>query len=250
MHQRFAPFQYHFKYKLFSLKIDIDQIANESRSIWCLSLNKFNLISLHNHDFGSRDSTPWRQWFEEISLSYGVNEPIAKIELVCMPRYLGYRFNPLAMWYGYDQNNQLVAIIAEVSNTFGQWHHYVLTNNGLPLDDNISATAEKAFHVSPFMSMNCQYRFKITRPSRHFKMGIYELENDQKVLNAVQVASEYSLNTLNLLKVALKMPLNSLKVIVAIHWWAIKIWFKGGKFHKTPGQLKHLDYSHTEMNLC
>lgn len=254
MHERFKPFTYRFKYQVFSLKVDVDTIESESRNMACLGFNKFNLLSLKTKDFGSRSDKPWRTWFTELLANYGVNQHIAKIELVCMPRFLGYQFNPLAMWYGYDHNNKLVAVVAEVSNTFGQWHHYVLANSGEPLnasmDSKLLAESNKVFHVSPFMSMDCRYRFRFSAPDEHYKVGIYEQENGKDVLNAVQVGKSVCLNNKNLLKAAAKMPFNSLKVILNIHWWALKIWLKGGKFHKTPKHLQDIDYSHSEMNLC
>ena len=250
MHQRFFPMEYKFKYQVFNLKIDVDEIANEVNSVRWLSLNRFNLVSIHHKDYGSRSEQSWRAWFEEMASNYGITQSIKRIELVCMPRYLGFVFNPLAMWYGYDENNQLIAVIAEVSNTFGQWHHYVLTNAGEPFTSKISATAEKVFHVSPFLNMDCRYKFAIQQPKKTYQVGIYETENGKSVLNAIQVGKAQILNNKNLLSAILKLPFNTLKVMVLIHWWALKIWLKGGKFHKTPRHLQKVKHSHTEMNLC
>lgn len=250
MHQRFFPMEYKFKYQVFSIKVDVDTIAKEAEELRWFGLNRFNWVSIHQHDYGSRSNQSWRSWFEEMATSYGIEKPIKRIELVCMPRYLGFVFNPLAMWYGYDEQDQLIAVIAEVSNTFGQWHHYVLANNGEPLNSKITATAEKVFHVSPFMNMDCRYRFALQPPGKHYQVGIYETENGKPVLNAIQVGKSQTLTSKNLLNAALKLPLNTLKVIVLIHWWALKIWFKGGKFHKTPKHLEKVQHSHTEMNLC
>lgn len=250
MHQRFFPMEYKFKYQVFSLKVDVDSFYAEQKKVSWLGFNRFNLVSLYQRDFGARDDTPWRTWFESMVRSYGIEQPIKRIELVCMPRYLGFTFNPLAMWYGYNNNDELIAVIAEVSNTFGQWHHYVLTQNGTPLATKISATADKVFHVSPFMNMDCRYRFALQKPDKTYQVGIYETENNKPLLNAVQVGKAQDLTTKNLLAVAIKFPFNTLKVVALIHWWALKIWLKGGKFHKTPRHLQKVQHSHTEMNLC
>lgn len=250
MHQRFFPMTYKFKYNIFSIRVDVDAIEQESRNHWLLSLDRFNWISLYRKDYGARSDQSWRSWFTELMQDYGVTKPVARLELVCMPRYLGFTFNPLAMWYGFDEQDQLVAVVAEVSNTFGQWHHYVLTNQGLPLNERISASADKVFHVSPFMNMECRYRFRLHKPDKDYQIGIYETENDQPVLNAVQVGKQQQLTTQNLIKAALKMPFNTLKVMILIHWWALKIWLKGGTFHRTPKHLENIQYSHTEMKRC
>lgn len=250
MHQRFFPMEYKFKYQVFSIKVDVDEIEAEAQSVRWLGLNRFNLVSLHFKDHGSRSQQTWRAWFEELASEYGITQNIKRIELVCMPRYLGFVFNPLAMWYGYDDNDELIVVIAEVSNTFGQWHHYVLTNQGQPFTKKISATAEKVFHVSPFLNMDCRYRFAFQKPEQTFQVGIYETEGGKPVLNAIQVGKQQTLNNKNLLTAAIKLPFNTLKVVALIHWWALKIWLKGGKFHKTPQHLEDVQHSHTEMNLC
>jgi len=250
MHQRFRPMQYKFQYQIFSLKVDVDRIEEESNSVLWLGVNRFNLFSLHEKDYGARSDKGWRTWFEELITSYGATQKPAKIELVCMPRYLGFTFNPLAMWYAYNSRDELIAVVAEVSNTFGQWHHYVLVDHGKPLQDKISATVDKAFHVSPFMNMNCQYRFKLVRPDERYRIGIYETENHKPLLNAIQVGKAVQLTSANLFKSALKLPFNTLKVVLMIHWWALKIWVKGGTFHRTPKHLEKTNYSHTEMTLC
>jgi DUF1365 family protein len=250
MHQRFFPMAYRFQYGVFSLRVDVDSVETDLQSVKGLGFNRFNLVSLYSQDYGARSDKSWRDWFTELMADYGIDEHFERIELVCMPRYLGFSFNPLAMWYGYNKNRELIAVVAEVSNTFGQWHHYVLANAGQPLDDRLTATADKVFHVSPFMNMNCEYRFRFNRPDENYRLAIYETEDSKPLLNAIQVGKAVDLNSKNLIKVAAQLPLNSLKVIFMIHWWALKIWLKGGKFHRTPKHLEDIDYSHTAMKLC
>lgn len=250
MHQRFFPMQYRFKYQMISLKIDIDQIeevANDSR--W-FSLNRFNLFSLRFEDFGARQPRHWRSWVNGLLRHYGIQQAPHRVELVCFPRFLGMGFNPLAMWYAYNADNELIAIIGETSNTFNQWHHYVLTNQGNPLETPIKASAKKAFHVSPFLGMACHYHFRFYKPGSQFKLHISQTENHQPVLLATQVAKAAPMTNNNLLKAAFKQPFASIKALFLIHWWAIKIWRKGGKFHKTPAHLQHVTASHTEMKSC
>lgn len=251
MHQRFFPMQYQFRYGVMSLRVDIDEIESESNQLRWLSLNRFNLFSLHFKDYGARKTNQaWRVWADKLLAEYGLPEAAHKIELVCFPRFMNITFNPLAMWYAYNQKGEMIGIIGEVSNTFGQWHHYVLTNHGKPLANSVKAHAKKVFHVSPFIGMDCQYQFRFSKPGDQYKMGIYQTENNQQVLISTQVGQAQTLSDKNLIKAALKHPFNTLKVLVMIHWWALKIWLKGGKFHKTPKQLEKIDYSHTEMYQC
>jgi len=251
MHQRFRSMQYQFKYGVFSVKVDIDEIEAETQKLTWLSLNKFNLFSLHFADYGARKKGQhWRTWLNALLSEYGISQPAHKVELVCFPRFMGVAFNPLAMWYAYDQQGELIAIICEVSNTFGQWHHYVLTNQGKPLGNKVKASALKVFHVSPFMDMQAHYEFRFAKPSDHYQISIFQKENGLPLLNSVQVGKTQKLNNANLVKAALQYPFNTFKVVWMIHWWALKIWLKGGKFHKTPKHLEAINYSHTEMTSC
>ena len=132
MHSRKQPVEYQFRYSTLSIKVDIDQIEQEAKSLRWLSMNRFNLASLNYQDHGARDGGAWREWINGFLAGYGIETP-ARVELLCYPRILGYGFNPLAMWYAYDQDDKLLAVIGEVSNTFGRWHHYVLKAPGLVL---------------------------------------------------------------------------------------------------------------------
>jgi len=250
MHRRFGELAYQFRYKVMSIRVDVDSIQQESTTLKWLSMNRFNLYSLHFKDYGARDDRHWRKWADELLQQYALPTPAKRIELVCFPRFLGVVFNPLAMWYAYDEHDQLVAVIGEVSNTFGQWHHYVLTNQGNPLESSIKAQAEKVFHVSPFIGMDCAYRFRFKKPNATYQVVIEQTEKGEKVLLATQDGQQSELTNSNLFKAAIKHPFNTLKVLILIHWWALKIWLKGGKFHKTPKELEAVNYGHTEMTLC
>ncbi|MBD3754500.1 MAG: DUF1365 domain-containing protein [Gammaproteobacteria bacterium] len=251
MHARFGEVSYRFNYKVVSICVDIDRVAEEVASVRGLSLNRFNLLSLYFKDYGARDGRPWRPWADALLAEYGLPEAAARIELVCLPRFFGWTFNPLAMWYAYDAAGALVGIIAEVSNTFGQWHHYVLVEGGRPLavtsSGQVKAAADKVFHVSPFLGMECRYRFRFSAPAEDYRLAIHESENGEPRLLATQSGKWQALIGANVFKAALRHPFNSFKVIALIHWWALKIWLKGGRFHRTPASLRAVRYSHKEM---
>lgn len=247
-HARKQPLQYRFAYRTFSIKVDLDAIEQEAQQLRWLSLNRFNLVSLNYRDHGARDGTPWRPWLDNFLAGYGVERP-ARAELLCYPRVLSYSFNPLSMWYAYNAENQLIAVIAEVSNTFGQWHHYVLKLSGRS-DKTIQAYAEKVFHVSPFMTMDARYHFRFAPPSKKVFTHICETRHGVEFFSASEAGHCLELSDRQLLKQVGFAPLSMLKVIALIHWWALKILLKGGTFHRTPQHLEGVQYSHSEMILC
>jgi len=247
-HARRQPVEYRFAYRTLSIKVDLDCITEETQKLRWLSLNRFNLVSLNYKDHGPRDGTPWRQWVDNFLALYGIARP-ARVELICYPRILGYSFNPLSMWYAYNAENQLVAIIAEVSNTFGQWHHYVLKLSASNLN-SFQAEAEKVFHVSPFIEMDARYHFRFGLPLDKVFTSIRETRQDVEFFTASEAGRVLDLTDRHLLKQVGFAPLSMLKVIALIHWWALKIVLKGGRFHRTPKHLESIQYSHSEMESC
>jgi len=237
MHQRFFPVTYRFSYKVFSLLADLDDLEAGFPGLRLLSANRFNLLSLYERDFGPRDGSRLRPWIESICAQHGIDIKGGRVWLSAYPRVLGYQFNPLTVWYCENREGDLVAINAEVSNTFGEHHHYLLHDQGRPLRLPFRALADKVFHVSPFIDMPMQYRFRFNRPGPTQSVAISM--NDTKadnalVLVATYIAKRVPLTNRQLLWQCLKIPFLTIKVISLIHWHALKIWLRGGKFHRSP----------------
>jgi uncharacterized protein len=246
VHARMRPVAYRFRYATVSILVDIDQIASEADRLPLISLNRFNWLSLHWRDHGARDGTPWREWVNHFLAQYAIAAP-ARVELLCYPRILGYGFNPLAIWYAWDSNDRLVALIAEVSNTFGQWHHYLLQPKEGTASGQLRAEADKVFHVSPFIDMQARYHFRFTLPSAGMATYIDETQGGERFFFASQEGVRQPLERRTLLKLLGFAPWRAIKVIALIHWWALKILLKGGRFHRTPKHLQSITCSHSEM---
>ena len=128
-HTRFKPIKHHLKYKTFSLLIDLDEIEKLDNQIPIFSLNKFNIFSFYNKDHGERDGKSLKNWVMENLKKFKIKKKINKIKLLCYPRIFGYVFNPLSIFYCYE-NNLLKAIFYEVKNTFNEQHTYIFKTNG------------------------------------------------------------------------------------------------------------------------
>lgn len=255
MHQRLRPFTYQFNYQIISVCLDIDQFHADNKNLSWLGNNRFKLMSIYTRDFGSRDGQPWRKWLSELLAEYGINEKPTTVILACTPRCLGVGFNPLAMWYAYNDAGELIAVIAEVSNTFGQFHHYVLSHGGevIPIGKTLKIDAPKDFHVSPFLAMNCHYYFTLKIPNLQehtpYQVSIRETEDDQNTLLAVQTSQPITLPSNASSIKRMGYWLSSIKTLTAIHWWALKIIIKGGKFRRTPKHLRQKTYGHSALSL-
>ena len=236
IHRRFKPKEHYFKYNVFSLLIDLDELEIIQNKIKIFSYNKFNIISFYETDHGPRDGTSLKKWIIKNLKDIGINNENIQIKLLCYPRIFGYAFNPLSVFFIYDQNSRLISILYEVKNTFGEQHTYIFkTDNGKTIINNCS----KKFHVSPFIEMECHYYFRVLKPSDKISVIIDQNDKDGKLLYASQDGNARELNEKNLLISYISHPLMTLKIIVAIHYEALKLWLKGIKFVKKKFNIKN-----------
>jgi DUF1365 family protein len=232
LHRRLAPVDYRFSYRVLRLLLDLDELSG--LRLRFLALNRFNLLSFHERDHGARDGSAVKPWAEDLWRSKGIDLAGGRTQLLCFPRFLGYGFNPLSIWYCYHRDGSLRAVITEVNNTFGEHHFYLLCNGALPLTWPVTQSAEKVFHVSPLMDMEARYDSRLAEPSDRLSVLIKQFQNGELTPIASQQGEGYALNDKRLLTALIQVPLMTLKVVAAIHWQALKIWLRGAPFFPKP----------------
>ena len=237
VHKRFKPKKHFFKYKVFSLLIDLSEIYLLEKELTLFSYNKFNVLSFYDVDHGPRDGSSIVEWVKENMTKNNISTEGISIKLLCYPRIWGYVFNPLSVFFVYDKNSHLISILYEVKNTFGEQHTYVFKLE--KTEQLIKHNCRKKFHVSPFIEMNCTYFFTITKPGKKILVYIDEYENEDKLLVALQEGVKVNLNNNTLLKNYFFHPLMSFKIILAIHFEAFRLWIKGVKFIKKKLKIKN-----------
>lgn len=235
MHERFRPCRHRFAYRVFSLYLDVDRLSQLSARLRLFSRGRFNLFSFHERDHGPRDGSALRPWVERHLALYGISLDGGAIRLLCFPRILGYVFNPLSVYFCHGPAGDLRAVLYEVRNTFGQSHSYLVAvpeghEEGMPL----TQTARKVFHVSPFLDLSGEYRFRLRAPDETLSLVIRESDGAGDLLLATHAAKRRPLTDAALLVAFLRHPLMTLKVIAAIHWEALRLWRKGARFHRLP----------------
>ena len=237
IHKRFKPKEHFFKYKVFSLLLDLSELSLLDKELKIFSYNKFNILSFYDIDHGPRDGTSLISWVKENLNNNNINSKEIKIKLLCYPRVWGYIFNPLSIFFVYDKNSNLISILYEVKNTFGEQHTYVFKID----KDNqfLEHSCKKKFHVSPFIEMNCLYYFKILKPTDKLSVVINQNDDGGKLLFASQDGLKNELNNKNLMISYISNPLMSFKIIGAIHFEAFKLWIKGIKLVKKKFKIKN-----------
>jgi hypothetical protein len=234
MHRRLiAPF-YRFVYRLFHLLLDVDRIGELHARLRLFSHNRFNLVSFHDRDHGGGEPGGLRAWAERLLATEGVRLEGGRIRLLCLPRVLGFTFNPIAIWYCEHRDGSLRAMIVEVRNTFGERHSYLLASGGRPLAYEGPHEKDKCFHVSPFMDLVGRYAFRFSQPGETVRVLIHETREEVPILDATLAGERRALSDGALLGQVALMPWMTLKVVASIHWEALKLWLRGAKFHRKP----------------
>ena len=210
IHKRFKPKVHFFKYKVFSLLIDLSELNKLNDKLKFFSLNKFNLISFYEKDHGERDGSSLINWVKFNLSNNNIKTENIKIKLLCYPRILGYVFNPLSIFFIYDENQDLISILYEVKNTFGEQHTYVFKVEGE--NKLIQNNCSKKFHVSPFIEMNCNYFFRVLNPGENLSIIIDQHDQEGKILFASQDGERSDLTSKNLINSYLKHPLMTFKI--------------------------------------
>lgn len=235
LHHRLRPRAHRLRYRVFWMLIDLDEIDNLSSRLRFFSRNRFNIASFRDRDHGDGSATPLRQQIEALLRKAGCEPDGGKITLLCMPRILGYGFNPLSVHFCHRANGSLEAIIYEVHNTFGERHCYVIRCDGTE-DETITQHCSKDFYVSPFLGMDISYTFSVQRPGAYVKIAIVGKDHGDAVITAALSGTRQKLADASLLKAWISHPLLTLKVIGAIHWHALRMVLKGFRIHRhSPG---------------
>jgi len=237
IHKRYKPKKHFFKYSVFSLLLDLSELEILRDKIRFFSINRFNLISFFEKDHGNRDDSSLVGWVKKNLEQNQIKTENIKIKLLCYPRIFGYVFNPLSIFFVYDQKETLVSILYEVKNTFGEQHTYVfkIENENNLVQNNCT----KKFHVSPFIEMDCNYFFRILKPGERLSVIIDQYDQAGKILYASQDGKKANLTGKELIKSYLKHPLMTFKIISAIHFEAFKLWIKGIKLVKKKLKIKN-----------
>ena len=237
IHKRFKPKKHFFSYKTFSLLIHLNEIQDLGKKINFFSYNKFNILSFYNIDHGPRDGSSLTKWVKKNLSKAKININGGTIKLLCFPRFFGYVFNPLSIFYCYDKNDKLKAVLYEVKNTFNEQHTYLFKSTHS--SNLILHKCSKKFYVSPFIEMKTFYNFRLSKPGNNIDILIKQNDSNGPLLVARQLGKKINLNSQNLLYQFLKHPLMSFKVIFAIHFEAFRLWVKGVKLVKKKVKIKN-----------
>lgn len=238
-HTRLTPATHRFDYRVFMMYLDLDELESLFKPYWAWSTRRPALARFKRSNYfgpghvdladAIRDQVEKRTGFR----------PGGPIRLLTNLSYFGYCFNPVSYYYCYDQDDsKLEAILADVSNTpWGEKTSYVLlARHADPLGNRLRFRERKTMHVSPFMPMDVDYQWCLSAPASELTVHMANLISGKAVFNASVNLKRREIGSASLARVLLTYPFMTVKIIVAIHWQALRLWLKGCPVHAHPGK--------------
>lgn len=233
IHHRRTPASHRLSYPACLLRLPLSRL--HELPAHGLPVNRFGWMTFDERDHGRRDGWPLEVWMRALLRRHRVSAD-GEIELVCFPRMFGYAFKPVSFWLCRDAAGAVRAVLAEVHNTFGEAHNYLLCNDDRsPLRNGQSLTAQKTFHVSPFLEVAGRYAFRFDfGPGRFLARIDYTDAVGATVLTTSVSGDCEPLTRAALRRARLHFPLQAIAVVLQIHWNALLLWCKSVPFHSKP----------------
>ncbi|WP_417724262.1 DUF1365 domain-containing protein [Salipiger sp.] len=200
-----------------------------------MSHNRFNLLSVRDRDHGGpRGAGRGAPWAREALTRAGLTwEPEMVLALLTQPRFLGYWFTPVSFWMVL-RGDDLLAVVAEVNNTFGQRHSYLCHHPGFdPIRAPDELDVEKIFHVSPFQDIAGRTHFRFFLTDDRLSIRIRQIDG-ARGLDAVMSGRLRPLTNRSGLGAALRRPGGGLRVLALIYWHALRLKLKGARYRPVP----------------
>jgi DUF1365 family protein len=239
-HRRTRPVRHEFRYSLYLLYLDLDELETVFRGRWFWSTRRTALARFQREDHLGDPSVSLTTSVRDLVESETGQRPDGPIRLLTHLRYLGYAMNPVSFYYCFDRTGERVeSIVSEVNNTpWGEQHCYVLQRNIISQGKLFEASHAKDFHVSPFMGMDQQYYWKLSEPEDCLSVHLSNFEQGTKLLDATMTLHRRPMTTWQLARALIRYPMMTGQVFAAIYWQALRLWWKRCPFHSHPQQIK------------
>lgn len=231
-HTRHAPKPYTLSHKLTYLHVPLTALPRLKRRF--LNRNGWGLFALNDRDYGESGAN-LESWLKDAFDSVGAPLPGGETTLITLPRVLGFGFNPVSFWLCHDESGSLMAVLAEVNNTFGERHCYLCRKtDGSPIGPDDEMAAEKVFHVSPFFPTDGEYRFRFIEKPERVSIRIELYRNGARALTATITGRFFELTSSALLRSFLRHPFPTMQVVMLIHYHAARLYMRGIKVFSKP----------------
>ncbi len=244
-HRRFAPVAHAFRYRVFMMYLDLGELDRVFAGRWLWSVGRPNVASFRREDHLGDPALPLDEAVRRLVEARLGRRPEGPIRLLTHLRYLGHGFNPVSFFYCFAPDGRtLEAVVGEVNNTpWGERHPYVLDARA-PAAATAPRGADrvlrwrfpKAFHVSPFMPLAQEYDWRFLEPGERLAVHMENLEGGRRLFDATLALERRPVTGPALARVLVAYPAMTVKVIAAIYWNALRLWWKRAPYFPHPGR--------------
>jgi len=234
MHARHVQAGNRFVYPIAFLRLPLSRLSSIRAPL--LRIDRRAVFSVRSADHGRRDGSPLLPWIRGLLSEHGLAQACdGEIVLQTMPRILGYVFNPVSFWFCHDRGGRLRAVLAEVNNTFGDRHNYLVHHDDRsPIRPGDTLAARKCFHVSPFFPVRGEYRFRFESDGARHTVRIDLWDDGRRQLSTRLTGHERPLDGRAMAAWLLRQPLMTFGVMLRIHWQAMRLLARRARFHRRP----------------
>ena len=229
MHARVHPVKHVLRFPHYFYAFDLDELTTLDRDVKGFGYNRFRIASLRDRDYLKGDGSI-KQKVMAMLKSHGADRGITRVVLVTQARYLGFVFNPVSFYFCYNKSGDVSCVVAEVNNTFGEKHIYLLTEKLKSDKGYIEFRQVKEFHVSPFNNLDGYYSFRFSDPGEKIDVRIVLHRDGREIMTARLTGISQPLNSENLKSVIRRFPFTTLLTVARIYKEAFKLFF----FKKLP----------------
>jgi len=240
-HTRLEPAKHRFDYRLFMMYLDLDELDALFEKRWFWSARRPALARFRRSHHLGPASQPLKESVQDLVAKETGTRPVGAIRLLTNLSYFGYCFNPVSFYYCFSADGRSVEhIVAEVNNTpWGERDTYVLDCRSASVSDTYwRFRPKKKMHVSPFMPMEVEYDWALSRPADWLSVHMANSRDGSRFFSAAMALQRKEISGRSLASVLLSFPLQSFKVVFAIYWEALKLWLKRNPFYPHPDKEK------------
>jgi len=223
--------------------LDLDELPTLFNGRWFWSASRPALARFRRDDHLGPGDKPLADVIRDLVERDTGKRPEGPVRLLTNLSYFGYCFNPVSFYYCFAADGEMVEyIVSEVNNTpWGERDTYVLDcKHDDPRAESWRFRPKKKMHVSPFMPMDVEYDWALSRPNDQLSIYMANTENGSRIFDAAINMNRKAIGAWSLTGVLLRFPLMTTKIIFAIHWEALRLWVKRCPLYVHPSKEKEV----------